>query len=90
MTNMTVIQNNQNTTKLINALKQAAKQYKPLNKEQEQELIWQHKDNRDKLNELLFMHNIKLVFNLAKKYAAKSKDFDNLVQEGMKGLAEAA
>ena len=90
MANMTVIQNNQNTTKLINALKQAAKQYKPLNKEQEQELICQHKGNRDKLNELLFMHNIKLVFNLAKKYAAKSKDFDNLVQEGMKGLAEAA
>lgn len=85
-----IIHGNQNTTKLINALKTATKQYPPLNKGQELELIQQYRQDREKLNKLLFMHNIKIVFNIAKKYAAKSKDFDNLVQEGMKGLAEAA
>lgn len=53
-------------------------------------MIQQHKDNRDELNQLFFMHNIKIVFNIAKKYTSKTRDFDNLVQEGMKGLAEAA
>ena len=90
MATMQVIHGNQNTTKLINTLKTAVKQYLPLNKDQEIELIQQYRHNREKLNQLLFMHNIKIVFNIAKKYAAKSKDFDNLVQEGMKGLAEAA
>ena len=36
------------------------------------------------------MHNIRIVFNCAKKYVSKTNDFDNLVQEGMYGLAVAA
>lgn len=90
MVTQKIIQGNQNTTKLINQLKTAAKQYPPLNKEQEQQLIQQYKTDRNKLNQLLFMHNVKIVFNIVKKYTSKTRDFDNLVQEGMKGLAEAA
>lgn len=36
------------------------------------------------------MHNIKLVFNIAKKYMSLTNDFDGLAMNGVKGLAEAA
>lgn len=85
-----IIKGNQNTTKLINELKKAAKQYPTLSKSQEEELIETYKGNRDKLNDLLFMHNIRLVFNIAKKYMSKTDDFDAMVQDGMLGLAIAA
>lgn len=85
-----VIKGNQNTTKLIAELKRAAKQYPPLSKEEEQELVHKYASNREKLNELLFMHNIRLVFNVAKKYMSKTDDFDSMVQDGMVGLAIAA
>lgn len=84
------IKGNQNTTKLINELKHAEKQYPPLTKEQEEQLIVENKNDRDKLNHLLFMHNIRLVFNVAKKYAKRTDDFDSMVQDGMLGLMIAA
>lgn len=84
-----IIRNNKNTTDLCNKLKYAQKQYKPLNKSEERALIEQYKDDRDKLNYLLFMHNIRIVFNIAKKYTSKTNDFDNLIMDGMRGLAEA-
>lgn len=84
-----MIQNNQSTTKLINQLKNSNVQYPPLNKEQEQALINQYRDDRDKLNELLYMHNIRLAFNMAKKYATKTRDFDALVSNCLFGLSVA-
>lgn len=53
-------------------------------------MIEKHKNDRAKLNELLVMHNIKLVFNIAKKYMSLTNDFDGLAMNGVKGLAEAA
>ena len=85
-----VIRGNQNTTKLINELKKAARQYPTLSKDEEEELIKTYAGNRDKLNNLLFMHNIRLVFNVAKKYMSKTDDFDSMIQDGMVGLAIAA
>ena len=85
-----IIKGNQNTTKLINELKRAAKQYPTLSKKQEEELIATYRNDREKLNDLLFMHNIRLVFNVAKKYMSKTEDFDTMVQNGMLGLAIAA
>lgn len=35
------------------------------------------------------MHNIRLVFNIAKKYKGKTDDFDNMVQNGYLGLMQA-
>lgn len=87
---MAIIKGNQNTTLLLNYLKSSTKQYKLLNKEEERKMIEEHKDNREELNKLLFMHNIRLVFSLAKHYMSKVDDFDTLVQDGMLGLAEAA
>ena len=85
----TIIHGNDNTTKLCNFLKSQAKQYPSLSKEEERAMIKKYKNDRNKLNELLFMHNIKLVFNIAKKYVSKTRDFDALVQDGMNGLSEA-
>lgn len=85
-----IIKGNQNTTKLIAELKKAAKQYPTLSKEEEDSLIEKHKHDRQKLNDLLFMHNVRIVFNIAKKYMSKTDDFDSMVQDGMLGLAIAA
>ena len=85
--NQTIIQGNQNTTKLIRELKKAQKQYPTLSKKEEAKLIEKYKDNRPELNRLLFMHNIRLVFNIAKKYVSKTDDFDSMVQDGMLGLS---
>lgn len=84
-----IIKNNQNTTKLINELKKSSKQYKCLSKTEERELIETYRNDRDKLNHLLFMHNIRTVFNIAKSYISKTNDFDSLVQNGMVGLSVA-
>ena len=89
MTSGQVITGNQNTTLLLNQLKAAKDQYPNLSKDEEQAIIKKYKKNRKELNRLLFMHNIKLVFNMAKKYMSKTNDFDSLVQDGMIGLGEA-
>ena len=89
MTSTGTIQNNHNTTELLNYLKKDSKQYPPLNKVQERELIEKYRNNRDELNRLLYMHNIRLVFNMAKKYASKTNDFDSLVSDGLYGLSVA-
>lgn len=89
MTSGQVIAGNQNTTLLLNQLKVAKDQYPNLSKDEERAIIKKYKKNRKELNRLLFMHNIKLVFNMAKKYMSKTNDFDGLVQDGMIGLGEA-
>ena len=89
MTSGQVIAGNQNTTLLLNQLKAAKDQYPNLSKDEERAIIKKYKKNRKELNRLLFMHNIKLVFNMAKKYMSKTNDFDGLVQDGMIGLGEA-
>ena len=72
---------------MINELKRSSTQYPPLNKQQERALIEQYRNDRDKLNELLYMHNIRLAFNMAKKYATKTNDFDALVSDCLYGLS---
>ncbi len=84
------IKGNANTTKLIAELKKLQKQYPTLSKDEERELIEENKHDRIKLNQLLVMHNVRAVFNMAKKYVNKTYDFDGLVMDGMRGLAEAA
>jgi len=84
------IRGNQNTTKLIQYLKSSEMQYPPLDYDAEREMIEKNKLNRDKLEHLFFMHNIRLVFNAAKKWKYKVNDFDEMVQDSLNGLAEAA
>lgn len=81
---------NENTTKLIKELKLNSDKYSILSKEQELELITKYKDNPDKLKEELISHNVKLVFNIAKKYFKRTHNFDDMVARGMEGLSIAA
>jgi RNA polymerase sigma factor (sigma-70 family) len=81
---------NANTTKLINQIKAAKDQYPVLSKEEERALIEKYRNDRDKLNQLLCLHNVKMVFSMARSFVTKTKDFDSLVQNGMLGLMEAA
>lgn len=85
-----IIKGNQNTTRLIAELKKAAQQYPTLSKEEEDKLIEDYKNDRQKLNDMLFMHNVRIVFKIAKKYMSKTDDFDSMIQDGMLGLAIAA
>lgn len=85
-----VIQGNQNATLLVQWLKKQYTQYPILSKKQERELIDKYKNDRNQLNELLFMYNIRIVYNIAKRYKNKTEDFDNMIQNGMVGLMEAA
>lgn len=81
--------NGENTTKLINYLKNSKIQYPEMEKEEERELIEQYRSERDKLNEILFMHHVKMVFNICLRYYYKTSDFDDMVGRGMQGLSEA-
>lgn len=81
---------NANTTKLINEIKNAKDQYPVLSKEDERKLIEKYRYDRDELNRRLCLHNVKMVFNMAKSFVTKTRDFDSLVQNGMLGLMEAA
>ncbi len=52
-------------------------------------MIEKYRNDRETLNHLLFMHNIRIVFNMAKRYMSGVDDYDTLVQNGMEGLAKA-
>ena len=86
---MTIIKENQNTTKLIAELNSLVEKYPALNKKQERALIETYRNDRETLNKLLFNHNVRLVFTIAKKYVSKTNSFDDLVQNGFVGLAKA-
>lgn len=82
---------NENVTKMINQLKASADQYKIQTKKEEREMINKYRySDPDKLKQLLIMHNLKLVMNLAKKYFKKTQNFDDMVFRGINGLAIAA
>lgn len=83
------IRGNQNTTKLIQYLKSSAKQYPALKYEGERELVEKNKYNREKLEKLLYLHNIRLVFSTVKHWKHKVNEFDEVVQDALNGLGEA-
>lgn len=64
--------------------------YPVLDKEQERKLIDSFKNDPVEMRKRLVLHNIKMVFDMAKKYAIKSHDFDDMVARGMYGLSLAA
>lgn len=87
-----IIQDNANTTKLMRYCKQHENdECKILTKDEELALIkkWAKKDP-DKLRQMLIMHNVALVFNVATKWMSATRSYDDLVQRGLNGLAIAA
>lgn len=87
-----IIQNNKCVTDLLKDLKNSKTQYKTLKKDEERDMIEKYlKENReDELRKLLIMHNIRLVFSIAKRYCKQTRDFDNMVAKGLFGLTFAA
>jgi len=87
-----IIQDNANTTKLMQYCKAHENdECKILSKKEERALIdeWKDKDP-DKLRQMLVMHNVALVFNLAAKWMSATRSYDDLVQRGLTGLTVAA
>lgn len=83
------IRGNQNTTKLIQYLKNSEEQYPALNYEEEREVIEANKKKRSELERLLYMHNIKLVFSTVKHWKHKVNEYDEVIQDTLEGLGEA-
>lgn len=88
MMELDTIKGNQNTTKLIQYLIKQKEQYPPLNYAEERALIDKNRFNRDKLEQLLFRHNIRLVFNESKRWTRRVNEFDELIQDALNGLGE--
>jgi len=85
-----IILNNQNATRFIAEMKKNSDDYKVLSKEELLALIDKYRDDREKLNQELIMHHVRMVFNMAKNYAKTTDDFDDLIGRGFLGLSEAA
>ena len=82
------IMNNASTNILGETIRDSS--YSPLTKDEEQKIINIYKNDPEKARSLLIQHNIRLVFNMAKKYSRSSVDFDELIGRGMEGLCIAA
>lgn len=79
-------------TQDLNLLFKQANQYKLLSVEDEKYHLFKIKSNHadaKKSFEVLFNHNLKLVFSVARYYENKGIDLHDLVQEGCLGLIEA-
>lgn len=87
---LSTIKGNQNTTKLIQYLKNSIVQYPALTYLEERKMIEENKYDREKLERLLFMHNIKLVFATVKNWKSRVQEYDDVVQDALVGLADAA
>lgn len=87
-----IIQNNEAVGEFLKNLKNDKRQYKTLTKAEERAMIDKHlaEDNEDELRKLLVMHNIRMVFSIAKKYCKDTRDFDNMMAKGLYGLTVAA
>ena len=86
----THIQDNGATTALIRKLMRMQDKTKILSKEEERELIFKYRHDPDQLQKQLIMHNIRLVFNMCKRYAMTAKSFDDIVGKALVALCYAA
>lgn len=84
------IRNNSCTNAFGILLQKYPEKFRPLSKKEEQDVIRKHRKDPDKAREILIQHNIRVVFNLAKKYSSTSMDFDEMIGRGFEGLCYAA
>lgn len=74
----------------INMYLKSLSKFELLSSDEEIRLFCQYKNNNDeKAFEKLYCCNLKLVVSIAKKYRGKGLDFDDLIQSGNIGLANA-
>ena len=84
------IRNNSCTDILGKYVKSHDEEFRPLSKKEEEALIEKFRNDPDEIRKQLIQHNLRLVFSMAKKYAASSSDFDELIGRGIEGLVTAA
>ena len=60
----------------------------PLTPEEESEMVLREGHNRERLNELLVLHNVALIVRSAKAYALqyRDQDVDDMIAEGLMGM----
>lgn len=75
---------------LINLLERDTSKTTILTKEEERALIEKYRNDREKLNWELVMHNTRAACSIAKRYAITTEDFDDLIARAMAGLVVAA
>ena len=64
----------------------------PLTPEEESEIVLREGHNRERLNELLVLHNVALIVQSAKAYALqyRDQDVDDMIAQGLMGMWQAA
>lgn len=75
---------------ILETFNKIASKYPLLNKQEERAMIHAYKDDRPRLNRLLFCHNIRIVLNLSKKYLHTASSAADLLMNGANGLMIAA
>lgn len=81
---------NQDYYRTLKMFTDIASTYKLLNKKEERALIAKYRDDREKLNQLLINHNIRIVLNQARKYVKRVANPADLLVDGYYGLSIAA
>ena len=84
------ITNNTSTSRFLSLINKDDDRYSSLSLKEEKKMINDNINNREKINELLILHNMKLVTHLCKKYNSTSFDYDEMIASGMEGLTIAA
>lgn len=75
---------------ILETFNKLAAKYPLLTKEEERAMINAYKDDRPRLNKLLFYHNIRIVLNMSKKYLKTASSAADLLMNGAHGLMIAA
>lgn len=68
----------------------ALDRFAPLNRDQEAHVVGLFDRDPTRAQELLVLHNLRLVYDLAKRYFSQNDTLEDLIHEGILGLIEAA
>lgn len=92
MNQLGVVQNNSGTYKFQDITYRLGSECEPISKVEERRMIdelmasGRERELRDKLA----LHNIQIVFSIARRYCQTTRDFDDMIARGMYGLTHAA
>lgn len=66
------------------------RRYPPLTAEEEREMIARHAGDRERLNELLVLHNVGFARSYVRRYGDRTEDAEDMWMRGLHGLSMAA
>lgn len=87
-----IVQNNSGTYKFQKLTYGMGSMCKPISREDERNLIdvMMSEGRERELRDRLALHNIQIVYSIAKRYCQHTRDFDDMIARGMYGLTYAA